>query len=190
MENVPCPHCEAPIKPTATFCLTCDTPVTDTERGLSVAAPVTVSVGRPLVGLGIATACLVVLGALAWGTIAFFQHRHAAAMAQATGSVERGVALLVSAEGGRARACGGAERVLAGSPATTAHECHQIVDHDPGARLDQLHVARPRLGADSGTVSISATVSDGSGTHTIARVVDLVDQSKHWHMSWDGRPVL
>lgn len=201
MDTIACPHCGAPIKPTATFCLACDTPVVDTERGLSVAESTPVTMGRPLVGLAIATACVLALGAAVFGTIAYVHHRHTLTADAAAANVRHGLTLLVSAESGHARACRSAERVLAAPAATVLHECRQIVGHDSGAHLDSIHVDRPQLGTDSGTAHVTETVTDGSGTHTVHEVVNLLDQAspatssgarpaRVWRMGWDGRPVV
>jgi hypothetical protein len=188
VENVPCPHCSEPIRPTATFCLACDRAVVDTERGLSVAETVPGPVGRPVLGLGIALACLVVLGGAAYGGVRIYRNAHAQAAAQARSDVRHGLELVVSAESGQSSACRALGPMVAEPASTTLSKCQTIVGDDKGARLGEVNVSTPHLGNGTGTVHVRATVTDRSGTHAVDETVQLVEVRKHWRMSWDGRP--
>jgi hypothetical protein len=187
---VPCPHCSEPIRPTATFCLACDTPVTDTERGLSVAHAVPAAVGRPVVGLAVALACVALLGGAAYGGLRIYRHVHAASAAQARDFVRRGLRLVVSAESGESSACHGLEGVVAPPSSKALSECRAIVGDDRGARVGDLSVGQPHLGKGTGTVEVRATIDDRDGTHAVDETVRLVEDRRHWRMAWDGRPAL
>jgi hypothetical protein len=183
-----CPHCDAPLKPAARFCLACDRPVAEETSSLSVGEPVVVSVGRPLVAVAGVLATVVVLGALVWGFAALVHHRNGTAAAQARGDVKRGTTLLVSAEGGQPSACLHSAAVLAGPAADVLAKCEAIVDHDPGARIASIRVDRPSLQGTTGSVHVRASIHDRTGTHALDRMVDLVRAGRSWRMSWDGRP--
>jgi hypothetical protein len=183
-----CPHCDAPLKPAARYCLACDRPVGEETSALSVGEAVAVSVGRPLVAVAAVAATVVVLGALVWGYVAFLHHGNGAAEAQARGDVRRGTTLLVSAEGGQPSACLRSAGVLAGPAADVVAKCQAIVDHDPGAHVASIQVDRLRLQGTTGSVRVRASIRDRTGTHALDRVVDLVHAGRAWRMSWDGRP--
>lgn len=189
VETIPCPSCGAPLKPTATFCLACDTPVADTERGLSVAQPVAVPPRRhaPVLAGAAVAGLLVLLGGTAYGTVHFFRGRHAHAEAQAGADVRRAMTLLVRAEGGQPGACRSVAAVLAGSG--LRQECLGIVDEDPGARLEDVRVDPARLGGQTGTVRLHATLVDDRRSRTLDVVCHVVDQSQQWRLQWDGKPV-
>jgi hypothetical protein len=183
-----CPHCDAPLKPAARYCLACDRPVGEENSRLSVGEAVTVSVGRPLVAVAGVAAAVVVLGALVWGYVAFLHHGNGTVAAQARGDVKRGTTLLVSAEGGQPSACLHSTAVLAGPAADVLAKCQAIVDHDPGARVASIRVDRPTLRGTTGSVHVRASIRDRTGTHALDRVVDLVRTGRSWRMAWDGRP--
>jgi hypothetical protein len=188
VETVPCPHCEAPLKPAATFCLECDTPVVPDSGRLSVGEPTQVHVGRPILGISMIVAAVLVLGGAAYGTLAFVHHQRTTT--QATKDVTRGTTLLLEAEGGRAGACGKTHRTFAGPVEVVRSECAQVVDGDPGVKVDKVVVDRLSLGAKTGTARVRATISDRSGTRTVERSVNLVKESKRWRLSWDGHPTV
>jgi hypothetical protein len=190
VQTVPCPHCAEPVRPTATFCLACDRPITDTERGLSVAEAVPASIGRPVHGLVIGAVCLVVLGGIAYGGLRLYDHAHASTVDQASNDVRRGLTLLVSAEGGHTDACRELGPVVAPPASRTQAECRAIAGDDRGARLDSITVDRTHLGKESGTSHVEATVTDGTGRHSLDEDVRLVQVGRHWRMAWDGRPAL
>jgi hypothetical protein len=181
-----CPHCDAPLPPTATFCLSCDTAVADTQRGLSVAEPTVVRTGRPLVGIGVLVGVLLVVGTVGYGGYAFVHGRHAAARADALADTKRGVMILVAAEGGSARGCREADQVLSGDPGTLGRECRAIVGDDPGARLEDVTVDRPSLGSETGTVHLTATFVDHAGSRPFTHDFTVVKQLKQWRLSWTG----
>jgi hypothetical protein len=185
-----CPHCAAPLRPAATFCLACDRPVVDETSRLSVAEAVHVSAGRPLIGLLVVAGCLLVIGAATYGGVAFVHDRHAATRGQAVADVTRGTTLLIDAEAGRPDACRRARSVLAGPTVDLLRECLALVDHDPGARVDRVRVDRLRLHGTTGTAHVRATVGDATGTHTVDRVVALVHARRTWLMAWDGKPAV
>jgi hypothetical protein len=189
VETTPCPHCDAPLRPTATFCLACDTPVTDTERGLSVAEPVAVPPARhaPVLAVAVVAGLLVLLGGAAYGTVHLVRGRHDRAEAQAADDVRRGVTLLVRAESGEPRACHAAAGVLAGSG--RRQECLALVGEGPGAHLEDVRLDRARLGGETGTVRLRATLVDDHRSRTLDEVFDVVDQSRQWRLRWDGKPV-
>ena len=184
MEN--CPHCDAPLKPAATFCLTCDNPVAPETSRLSVGEAVTVSVGRPLVGLAVVAGCLLALGAATYGGVAYVHHQHHQSRQQVLDDVRQGTTLLVDAEGGQSRACHRAGTVLAGLPQDIERECAAIVGDDPGARVVAVSVDRLDLQGAKGTAHVHATIADASGTHVLDRVVDLVHGRREWRMDWSG----
>lgn len=183
-----CPNCDAPLKPAATFCLACDRPVVEETSRLSVGEPVTVSVGRPVVGVAAVVATALGLGALVWGGLAFIHHERARSTAQVVDDVKQGTTLLVDAEAGKTDACHRSVAVLAGPASDVLTECRAILDHDPGARVASITVDRLSLQAESGTARVRLSVDDRSGTHTLDQVVDLVRARRDWRMSWNGRP--
>jgi hypothetical protein len=182
-----CPLCEAPIRPTATFCLACDNPVVPESSRLSVGDPVPVQHGRPLVGLALIAAAVLALGGTTYGAVAFVHHQHAASTAQVVHDITRGATLLVDAESGDSTACARTARVLAGPSQLLRQECTGIVDRDPGVRVDKIRVDRLDLGGRAGTARLRETVTDDRGTRTLERVVHLVHESRVWRLSWDGR---
>lgn len=184
MEN--CPHCDAPLKPAARFCLACDRPVDESSR-LSVGESVVVSGRRPVAGLAIAAAAVLGLAGAAYGGIAFVHHQRGHSTAVVVDDVERGTTLLVAAEGGQNAACRQAAGVLAGPPKDVERECAAIVGEDPGARIGTVSVTGLDLQGLKGTAHVHATVSDAQGSHTLDRVVDLVRVHKVWRLKWDGQ---
>jgi hypothetical protein len=189
VETIPCPNCDAPLKPTATFCLACDTPVTDTERGLSVADPIPVAPTRSalVVAVAVVAGLVALLGGAVYGTVHLLHGRHAHAETQAADDVRRGVTLLVRAESGQRGACRSAAAVLTGSD--RRQECLAIVGQDPGAHLENVHVDPARLGSQTGTVRLRATLVDDHRSRSIDQVYDVVEQSQQWRLRWDGKPV-
>jgi hypothetical protein len=184
-----CPHCAAPLRPAATFCLACDRPVVDETSRLSVGEAVHVSVGRPLMGLLIVAGCLLVVGVAAYGGTSFVHHQHAAKSRQAVADVTRAATLLVEAEGGRAVSCERMSAVVAGRAAETLRECAAVVGQDPGAEMGKLEVDRVRLKGTQGSARVRATISDRAGTHTFDRLLHLVHARRAWLLSWDGTPL-
>jgi hypothetical protein len=190
VQTVPCPHCAEPVRPTATFCLACDQPIVDTERGLSVAEATPASLGRPLVGLAVGLTCLLLLGGAAYGGFRIYHHAHTSTIDQATREVRRGVTLIVSAEGGRGAACRELEPVVAPPGKKTLAECRAIEGDDRGAHVDAVSVGRPRFSGPTGTAQVRATVTDPRGRHQVDEQVRLVEVRRHWKLAWDGRPAL
>jgi hypothetical protein len=188
VETIPCPHCGAPIKRVATFCLACDTPVVDTESGLSVGELIVVPAKpRPLLVTAILVGVLVVLGGSTYGILHFFQDRHANSESQAASDARSAVTLLVRAESGQNGACRKAAAHLTGSG--RRQECLGIVGEDPGAHLENVKLGAAHLGSKTGTVRLTATVVDDHGSRDLDRVLDLDLQGKLWLMRWDGKPV-
>lgn len=188
MQTVPCPHCAEPVRPTATFCLACDKPITDTERGLSVAEAVPASIGRPVVGLAVLLVCVALLGGATYGGVRLFHHAHVATADQTEHDVRRGLALVVSAESGHTKACDLLPTYVAPPAPKALSECQAIVGDDKGAKLSELTVGQPHLGSDTGTVQVKATISDTGGTHALDESVRLVQVGRHWRMAWNGHP--
>jgi len=184
-----CPHCAAPLRPAATFCLACDRPVVDETSRLSVGDAVHVSVGRPLVGLLVVVGCLVVIGAATYGGVSFVHHRHEATARQAAADVTRAATLILAAEGGHAASCARMSAVVAGPKARIVRECDSMVGHDPGAEPGTLHVDRVRLHGNAGSARVRSTISDRAGTHTLDRVLPLVHVRREWLLRWDGAPL-
>jgi hypothetical protein len=184
-----CPYCEAPLRPAATFCLACDRPVVDESSRLSVADSVQVTVGRPLVGLLVMAACVLAIGATAYGGYALVHHEHVATTSQAVRDVTRGTTLLVEAEAGHTGACRKAETVLAGPAAQVHSECLSLVDDDPGAHAGRMKVDGLSLHGTVGTAHVRAAITDDAGTHTLDRKVDLSKVGRDWRMTWDGKAV-
>jgi hypothetical protein len=184
-----CPHCAAPLRPAATFCLACDRPVVEETSRLSVGDAVHVSVGRPLLGLVVVAGCLLAVGLATYGGVSFVHHQHAATTRQAVTDVTREATLLVEAEGGRSASCARMSAVVAGPSARTVRECGAVVGHDPGAAMCRLDVDRVRLHGTAGSARLRSTISDRAGTHTIDRVLHLVHARREWLVSWDGTPL-
>jgi hypothetical protein len=188
VETIPCPHCGAPVKRVATFCLACDTPISDTERGLSVAEPVVVAArARPLLVAAVVVGVLVLLGGAAYGVLHFVRGQHADTEKQAAADARSAVTLLVRAESGQPGACHKVVAYL--STGGGRHACVSIVGEDPGARLENVRLGTAHLGATTGTVRLTATIVDDRQTHALDRVFDLVQQGAHWRMLWDGKPI-
>lgn len=184
-----CPHCAAPLRPAATFCLACDRPVAEQSSRLSVAEPVQVAVGRPLVGTAVVLGSVLLVGAAAYGGVAVVRGNSDRTSARAVADVRQATTLLVDAEAGQSTACRRSEGVLAGTAGDVLSRCEGIVGHDPGAHVDSLAVDHLQLASHSGTAQVRLTVTDATGTHTVDRVVDLVEHGhRTWRMSWDGRP--
>lgn len=183
----PCPICEAPLKPSATFCLACDNPVVPETSRLSVGEPVRVQRGRPIVGISIIVAAVLTLGGTAYGTLAFIHHQRAVSTAQVVDNIKAGSRLLVAAEGGSSTACRRTTEVLAGPGEVLRQECAGVVDKDPGVRVDKIVVDRLDLEGLTGTARVRETVTDRHGTRTVDRVVDLAHEARVWRMTWDGR---
>jgi hypothetical protein len=191
VQTVPCPHCAEPVRPTATFCLACDRPIVDTERGLSVAEAVPASVGRPLVGLVVAVVCLLQLGGVAYGGIRIFRYGRNADADQAKSDVTHGLSLIVSAESGHIRACRALAPLLAEHAMITLAECHAVVGDDEGARVERVSVGTPHFATSvNGSAHLRATIIDAAGSHTIDEVVHLQEIQRHWRMVWNGKPVV
>lgn len=187
METAECPHCGAPVRPTATFCLACDRPITDTERGLSVAEPVVVPRrARPVIASVGIVAVVAVLGGSTYGLLHYVSGRHHNAEAKATADARGAVTLLVRAEGGDGHACARVGAFIAGGAAR--HDCMGIVGHDRGATLADVHAAPAKLTGTTGTVRVTATVTDPRGTHSFDEVVQLAELGKLWRVRWDGTP--
>ncbi|HET6168513.1 MAG TPA: hypothetical protein VFE07_16905, partial [Marmoricola sp.] len=173
--------------PTATFCLACDRPITDTERGLSVAEPVLVPQrARPVLAILAIAAVVAVLGGTTYGVLHFVSGRHHNAEASAATDARDAMTLLVRAEGGDSHACGRVGAFIAGG--TARHDCLAIVDHDRGATLADVRTAPAKLVGTAGTVRVTATVTDRRGTRHLDEVVDLAELGKLWRVRWDGEP--
>lgn len=185
---MPCPHCSEPVRPTATFCLACDRPILDTERGLSVAEAVPAAVGRPLVGLVVALACLALLGGAAYGGVRIFHNAHSAEAKEAQADVRRGLTLVVSAESGHSAACDELAPLVAPPASTSRAACEAIVGDDRDAKIDTISVGKPRLESGTGTVQVRATIADQRGTRSLDETVSLVEVARHWRMAWNDRP--
>ena len=200
METVPCPHCNAPVRPTATFCLACDTPLADIRRGgLSVADGVPVQGLFRVVGIGVGLALLLVLGGAGFGMYRLYDHAQSDAAGLADAAVNRSVRLLVEAESGRAAAChelrrvSELQRVDGASPETLSGQCRALVGRDASARLETMSIASLRISeqSHSGTARVLATIQDPSGTHRVDRTLDVVrKRDRSWVVAWDGRPLL
>lgn len=188
MQTVPCPHCAEPVRPTATFCLACDQPITDTERGLSVAEAVPASIGRPVVGLTIALLCVALLGGAAYGGVRILRHENVASADEARNDVRSGLTLVVSAEDGHDRACDALGPVVAPPARKTREECQAIVGDDRSAKLSNVSVGQPHLGTGAGSVQVKATITDVHGTRALDETVRLVQVGRYWRMAWSGRP--
>lgn len=183
-----CPHCNAPLKPAATFCLACDRPVAEETSRLSVGEPVQVSVGRPVVAVAAIAGLVVLLGASVWGGLAYIHHVHHKSTALVVDDVKRATTFLIGAEGGTTHDCRRAAKVLAGPVKDSVQQCDAIVGKDPGAHVTTIGVSGLDLQGDKGTARVHATVTDAHGTHTVDRVVDLQRARRDWRVSWDGRP--
>ena len=188
VQTVPCPHCAEPVRPTATFCLACDRPIADTERGLSVADAVPTSVGRPLVGLLVGLGCVALLAGAAYGGVRIFHHAHTAEAQDARADVRRGLTLVVSAESGRSGACDQLAAVVAPPAPRTLSACRAIVGDDRNAKVDAISVGEPHLATGTGTVRVKATIADAGGTRSLDETVHLVQAGRHWRMTWNGKP--
>jgi len=183
-----CPHCDAPLKPAATFCLACDRPVVAETSRLSVGEPVQVSVGRPIVAVASIAGVIVFLAASVWGGLAYIHHVHAKSTSLVVDDVKRATTLLIGAEGGQTHDCRRAARVLAGPVKDSVQQCDAIVGEDPGAHVTRIRVSGLDLQGEKGSARVQATVADAKGTRTVDRVIDLQRAERTWRVSWNGRP--
>lgn len=187
VETAECPHCGAPIRPTATFCLACDQPVLDTESGLSVAEPVAVERrARPVLMGVLAVVALVVLGGSTYGVVHWITGREHHAREQAASDARRAITLLVRAESGEAHACQRARPLLSGTDVRKS--CTALVGHDPGVQLSNVRTSTPKLDSTAGTVRLRATVTDRHGPRTLDTVLHLTEVSSGWQLQWNGAP--
>lgn len=189
METAECPHCGAPTRPTATFCLACDQPITDTERGLSVAEATAVPQrARPvLVGVA-ALLVLVVVGGSTYGVVHLISGREHHTRALAASDARRALTLLVRAEAGEAHACTRIQPLLART--APPQGCAALVGHDPGVRLSDVRTATPELDSGAGTVRLTATVTDSHGTRALDEVLHVARARSTWRLQWDGTPLV
>ncbi|MCW2786439.1 MAG: hypothetical protein JWP74_2956 [Marmoricola sp.] len=187
MDEHQCTNCGASLPPTGTYCLACDTPVEGAVRGLSVAEPTTSQVGRPLLGVSIIGAIVVVLALIAFGAHGMLQHKqndevHAAAL--------KGVRMIASAEGGDSGVCKYTQGHFAGTPQTEKLACRALVGHDPNVKLKRLHVTHSDRHGSGATVNVRGTVVDARGHRIFERDVKLVKYQGTWVFDWDGTPVV
>lgn len=190
MEPNACAHCGAPLRPAAGYCRACDTPVEGAQSGrLSVAEPVPVAPDRRRRRLAVtgAVALLALVGTMGYGALHLADARHAATAAEAAADARHAVVLLVRAESGQAGACGASMPYLDGQHADLRQDCLALVGTDPGLRLAHVRLGTPALHAGVGTVHVTGTVTDDSGTRSYSRTLGLVDQGGHWLVRWDGR---
>jgi hypothetical protein len=180
-----CPHCDAPLKPAARYCLACDRPLDESSR-LSVAEFTVVKRGRPIVGLLVTAVVLVVFGGVAYGAMTFVHHQRDQSSTVVVDEVKKGTTLLVAAEGGQASACQQLPVLMAGVQKIIEKECAGLVGHDPGAKVSSVTVDQLKLDGRTGSAHVRASVSDSSGTHTIDRVIALDQGSSGWHLKWDS----
>jgi len=191
VESNPCPHCGAPLRPAARFCLACDTPVEPAESSrLSIAEP---EPAAPVRRLPILLAGVVAIAALAFltvGVVHWVGRHETNAVDQAAGNAGRGLALVVDAESGRGGVCHRTwTAYVSGIGRDLRQECEALADRDPGARLEDVREDPARLGSTTGSVTVHATLADDHGTRAFTQKVDLVDVNGRWLMTWDGRPV-
>ena len=175
------------MRPTATFCLACDTPITDTERGLSVAEPVAREVrARPwLVGV-VVVGLVALIGGTTYGVMHYISTRHQHTEAHAAADARQAMTFLVRAESGDAHACRRAAPLLSGFK--ERQSCLAIVGRDPGAKLQDVHTDTAKVNGTAGSVRLRATVADDQGTHAIDDVLKLTEVGSDWHLVWDGTP--
>jgi hypothetical protein len=187
VETTECAHCGAALPPGAGFCRACDTPVEGAQSGrLSVAESVPVPARhRWLVILGV-LAVVALLGGATYGAVHMVKSRAAGAADQATRNARVGLTGLVRAEGGQVRECKMSAHYLAGSRRAETQACLAVVGSDPGAHLENVHLGTPQLTSQTGTVRVTATFVDDTGSHAFDRTVHLVDQGGQWLVSWDG----
>jgi hypothetical protein len=187
VETAECPHCGAPTRPTATFCLACDQPITDTERGLSVAEATAVPRrARPVLVGVVALLVLAVVGGSAYGVVHWISGREHHTQAQAASDARRAITLLVRAESGEAHACHRARPLLSGTEVQKS--CTALVGHDPGVRLSDVRTTTRELDSTAGTVRLTATVTDSHGTRPLDEVLHVTEAGSSGQLQWDGSP--
>jgi len=187
VETTECAHCGAELPPAAGFCRACDTPVDGAHSGrLSVAELVPEPPRRraPVV-LGV-LALVAALGGATYGAVHVARSSQARSTDQAADDARRALTLLVRAEGGRIGACRKAAPYLAGVRHDEVQDCLAVVGSDRGASLEDVEVGAPRLASPTGTVEVTGTLVDDTGTRAFDSTVHLVEQSGHWLIAWDG----
>jgi hypothetical protein len=182
-----CENCGAPLPRTGTYCLACDTPVSGTAQGLSVAETESVRNGRPIMGIAL-------IGGIAIGVLALVAGMYLAFRPHSTGdarqSVTNGVTLLVKAEGGKHQPCKNLTKYLAGKPTVYRPACREIIGHDPGAHLRAVRAGATTLNGSHGTVHLSATLVDDSGSRHWAKDFPVVQYEGMWRLDWNGSPII
>lgn len=187
METTECANCGADLPPGAGFCRACDTPVEGAQSGrLSVAEPMPVQTRHHWLVVLSVLAVVALLGGATYGTVHMIKSRAAGAADQAARNARLGLTGLVRAEGGQVKECRRSAPYLAGSRRAETQACLAVVGSDPGAHLEDVHLGAPQLASQTGTVRMTATFVDDTGSHAFDRTVHLVDQGGQWLVSWDG----
>ncbi|RNL65191.1 hypothetical protein EFK50_04290 [Nocardioides marmoriginsengisoli] len=184
MEEHLCAHCGATLPRTGTFCLACDTPVTEPASGLSVGDTQVVAFGRPLVAAAAVAGVVLLVGVLAYGSVAIYQRHLNGSVAKAA---KQAVTLLVRAEAGHAGACTPAALLTTGVRHDQA--CVAMVDDDPGARIRRLHVSAVHRHGREATAYLRGTLVDQDGRRPYAAQVAMVRVDNAWALRWDGTPI-
>ncbi|MET3960594.1 hypothetical protein ABIE44_000528 [Marmoricola sp. OAE513] len=186
MEEHLCASCGGVLPPTGTYCLACDTPVADAPRGLSVGTTEVVAHGRPLLGVGVILAVVLVLGGVAFGIRSLWiSHLDG----NATAAAIRGTDILVHSENGSAKACVHAETAVIGDPKTVQTECDALVGTIPGAVIRGLHATAVHRNGQHATVVLRGTWQDDEGSAPYSRTVKVRSDHNEWELIWDGKPV-
>lgn len=171
---------------TGTFCLTCNTAVTDAGSALSVAETHSVRKGKPIVGIIVGAIGLVLIGGLCYG---LFQASRPHTATNIEYTVSQGLGLLVKAEGGTKGPCTKLSKYVEGPKTNYLPACQAMINQDPGAHLTATKVSNVVLHGHSGTAHVHATLVDDKGTHTIDRDVK-VHEKNVWHLVWDRQPLM
>ena len=181
-----CENCGGVLPRTGTYCLACDTPVANAERGLSVGDTQVVQHGRPLVGAAVMAACLLAVVGVGF-TIHRLWESHLDGNAEA--AAVRGTQVLVHAENGdqgAKTACTHAETAVIGDPTTVREECAALLGSDPGATVRGLHAASVRRSGQHATVDLRGTWVDAHGRAPYSRTVRVRSDHNEWELVWDG----
>ena len=184
MDEHQCTNCGAALPRTGTYCLACDTPVTDAVRGLSVGDTQVVKNGRPIVAVAIVVGVAVVVAGITFGVRSFMDGHDAG---KASSAARKGVDIVVRAESGHAGACPYVSTAIAGDPKTEKQACLALVNDDPGAHINHLRAASVHRDGDHGTVELRGTLVDKAGKRPFVRTVPILKHDGSWMLQWDGK---
>lgn len=186
MDEHLCANCGASLPPTGTYCLACDTPVADAERGLSVGQTEVVRNGRPVVAVAITLAVILVVGGSILGISRYMKHRADGSVSTAA---KKAVDIVLRSEAGHDGGCPYIGTAVSGDPKAQQRACIALVRDDPGAHLNSEHAASVHRSGKHATVDLRGELVDKTGKRPFAQTISLVKQGDTWVMVWDGSAI-